>query len=93
MRRVIYSQQALRDLQAIEDYWRLRDPVLTKQFAAQTLQALEFLVETPSAGASVRGRRKWRIGRTPFLLFYRFDAIAIYILRIRHMSENWRRPS
>lgn len=89
MRRIIYARQALLDIDSVERFWRKRDPELLDALADKTRDALAFLVRTPGAGSPFGSGRKWRIGRTPFLIFYIADDDSLTILRVRHERENW----
>jgi plasmid stabilization system protein ParE len=93
MRIVEWSARALRDVGSIEDFWMERDPQLISDLATATGEALDFLLTTPGAGTPFEqsGLRKWKIGRTPFLLFYRFDRHRLRITRVRHEREDWLR--
>ena len=87
------SVAALRDLERIERYWVPRDPPLYRDLTEALERALDFLLDTPFAGSMVEKSnvRKWRIGRTPFLLFYRIKPDLLFVTRIRHQHQNWRR--
>ncbi|MBA2918162.1 hypothetical protein GON01_04155 [Sphingomonas sp. MAH-20] len=87
------SAAALRDLEAIERYWVPRDPDLYRDLTRALENTFEFLLDRPSAGSIVEKSsvRKWRIGRTPFLLFYRTKPDLLFVTRIRHQHQNWRR--
>jgi plasmid stabilization system protein ParE len=80
-------------MDAIEAYWMSRDPSMVSDLASAAKQSLDFLSATPGAGAPLEqsGLRKWRVGRTPFLFFYRFDRQFVRVIRVRHEREDWRR--
>ena len=88
------SAAALRDLEGIERYWISRDPALYRDLTQALESTFACLLNTPSAGSIVEKSnvRKWRIGRTPFLLFYRVKSDLLFVTRIRHQHQNWRRP-
>lgn len=91
--RAEFSVAALQDLEGIERYWVPRDAALYQDLTEALESALEFLLATPFAGSMVEKSsvRKWRIGRTPFLLFYRIKPDLLFVTRIRHQHQNWRR--
>ena len=93
MRSLQFSARAERDLRALETYWMPRDPELVRAFYAESKTALRFLLETPGAGSPIDTLqlRKWKVGRTPFLLLYTFDTNTLSVVRIRHEREDWRR--
>lgn len=91
--RVVVADEAERDLDAAEAYWLKRDPALYRSLTVALEEAVAFLRQTPGAGSPTGNqRRKWRIGRTPYLLLYDVNDDALRLLRIRHQSENWRAP-
>jgi toxin ParE1/3/4 len=92
VKRLSFAEQARRDLRDIESYWKERAD-LVEAFYAAVRDATHFLMETPAAGAPVdpTGLRKWRVGRTPFLLLYRATQSELRIFRVVHRSQNWRR--
>jgi toxin ParE1/3/4 len=93
MNDLIWSERSVEDLQAIRRFWVPRDPNLVVALDHELASALAFILENPRAGSSVgrSERRKWRVGRTPFLLFYTFRSGSVRIGRIRHERENWRK--
>jgi toxin ParE1/3/4 len=91
MRIVEWSARALLDIDDIEGFWIKTDPQLIADLATATGEALDFLLMTPGAGTPFEqsGLRKWKVGRTPFLLFYRFGRHHLRITRVRHEPEDW----
>ncbi len=88
------SAKAEEDLRSIERYWIDYDPVLYQTMLVDLRSALLFLCQSPGAGSPTAKSsiRKWRVGRTPYLVFYRAHAKILFVQRIRHERENWRRP-
>jgi plasmid stabilization system protein ParE len=93
VRRVSWAQQARRDVDEIKDHWIDERPDYVGEVLAGTQAALRLLIETPGLGSPVglRDYRRWRIGRTPYLIFYRFDRRELRVLRVRHERQNWRK--
>lgn len=94
MRRLSWSHSARRDLEAIESRWISERPDFVAELFAAARESIDFLGETPGAGSPVGSTklRKWRIGRTPYLMLYRFTRDAVLVLRVYHDHQNWRGP-
>lgn len=54
-------------------------------------KAIARLPELPQIGAPVGSadHRKWRLGRTPFLIIYRAGDQGLHILRVLHERQDW----
>jgi toxin ParE1/3/4 len=72
-----------RDHQAI-------DPELARDIAQWIVGATGILADLPRAGpVTARGeRRKWRVPRTGYVLFYRIERDHIRILRVLHGAQE-----
>lgn len=53
--------------------------------------AMRRLLEFPQMGTPVvaKGQRKWRLGKTPYILIYQADAHHLNILRVYHERQDW----
>lgn len=92
MARLIYSEQALRDLERLTDFLVENDPAAAEQTAALIVEAAEILDSHPLIGRPVElGMRELVIsrGRTGYVALYSFEAAAdaVLILAIRHQRE------
>lgn len=92
MRELAWSLQARRDLEGIRDFLVEGRPDLWLELLIEAKASTDFLLETPGAGSPIEisGLRKWRIGKTPYLIFYRFSKREVRIIRIHHASQDWR---
>ena len=89
---VRWSRRARRDLDAIRTYWIDERPDYWEAVLFGAAKALSFFVEIPGDGSPhTGGRRKWRIGRTPYFLLYRLDSTALVVTQVVHARQNWRR--
>ena len=54
-------------------------------------KAIARLSEYPQIGTPVGSadHRKWRLGRTPFLMIYRTSQQGLHILRVLHERQEW----
>lgn len=57
----------------------------------EAANATSFLATSPRAGAPLgaQGRRKWRLGKLPYVLLYHVDTKRVLILRIAHLRSDW----
>ena len=88
MRRVIWADEARANLLAIRNYIAQFSPSAAQRFALKLVAAAEDLSENPDRGRSVgNGRRELALIR-PYLIRYRVEADAVFILRIRHAARR-----
>jgi toxin ParE1/3/4 len=91
MRTTIWSDAALQDFAAIDDWYADRNVEFANRVAIAAVQAARRLAEYPQIGEDIgNGMRKWAVTGSDYRLIYRVDANAIQILRIRHAREDWR---
>ncbi|HET8613545.1 MAG TPA: type II toxin-antitoxin system RelE/ParE family toxin [Sphingomonas sp.] len=92
MKRLLWTAPAEADLASIDDYWWPRDRDVADRLIERIRTAAERLRSIPEGGAPLdQGRtRKWRAGRTPYVLIYRLRGATVEILRIHHDRQNWR---
>ena len=86
---LVYTAQALSDLERLSDFLLETDPQAAKDTAELIFGALEILVQHPEIGHKVRfGQRELVIsrGRTGYLALYRFlpHLDRILVLALRH---------
>jgi len=78
-----WANLALADLEAIVRHHQSSDPALGVELVERVVDAATFLAQLPQAGPlTIRGRRKWRVPKTPYLLFYRIAPDHIRVLRV-----------
>lgn len=86
-----WTAPARADLERIDLELAERDPEYADRVGAAAIASARFLAEWPGAGPEVeRGRHKWPVHGTPYLLVYRIKRKRIEITRVRHARENWR---
>lgn len=95
MRRLVWARRARSDLESIERYWLDERPDYVAKVMAATRHAIALLLETPGAGSPVGSPdlRRWRLGKTPYLMLYRVSRTELRVLRIHHERQNWRRTT
>lgn len=93
MTELVYTEQALVDLERLSDFLLETDPQAAQDTAILILDALEILVQHPEIGRKVHfGQRELVIsrGRTGYLALYRFlpHIDRILVLALRHQRES-----
>lgn len=70
MRQIEWSRRARRDLERMRDYWFDRDPEYVQSVLTAAERAANYLSETPAVGSLTdkAGMRKWRAGKSRYLL-------------------------
>ncbi|MCG8353969.1 MAG: type II toxin-antitoxin system RelE/ParE family toxin [Kiloniellales bacterium] len=89
--KVIWSSDAVRDLEAIRDYIAESNPVAAKETARHIVDALETLVEFPGMGRPGRlpHTRELVVSGTPFIVPYRVTEKGVEIAAIIHGARKW----
>lgn len=92
MTELVYTEQALVDLERLSDFLLDADPQAAQATASLIFDALEILVQHPEIGRKVHfGQRELVIsrGRTGYLALYRFlpHIDRILVLALRHQRE------
>jgi toxin ParE1/3/4 len=86
-----WSREAQADIASIDDHYHRLNPGYADRIGRQAVKAAQFLANNPEAGQRVSARtRKWRVGGTPYLLFYRVDGTHLRIVRLMHAARDWR---
>lgn len=93
MTELVYTEQALLDLERLSDFLLETDPQAAEDTAALILDALEILLQHPEIGRKVHfGQRELVIsrGRTGYLALYRFlpHVDRVLVLAMRHQRES-----
>jgi toxin ParE1/3/4 len=85
-----WAALARSDLSRIDRFHREIDPALADEINDRIIAATGILADLPYAGpASLRrDRRKWRVPKTRFILFYRVAADHVRILRVLHGAQD-----
>jgi plasmid stabilization system protein ParE len=90
---LVYTEQALADLERLSDFLRETDPQAAQATATLIFEALEILMQHPEIGHKVHfGQSELVIsrGRTGYLALYRFlpHVDRILVLALRHQRES-----
>lgn len=88
---VRWTTAALADLEAIENYQRLRWPGMRARFEARLTAIVRHISDFPLGAPEVEQRPGVRViafVAFPYRLFYRVETDAIQLLAIRHTSRQ-----
>ena len=93
MTELVYTEQALLDLERLSDFLLETDPQAAQATAVLIFEALEILAQHPEIGRKVHfGQRELVIsrGRTGYLALYRVlpHIDRILVLALRHQRES-----
>ena len=90
MTEVRWSPLASRDLERIEAYYREAAPDVAATLVGRMVSATRLLRDHPYAGPiELHGtRRKRRVAKTPYNLFYRVAGDHVRILRVIHVAQD-----
>lgn len=93
MTELVYTKQALVDLERLSDFLLQADPQAAQATATLIFDALEILVQHPEIGRKVHFLQRELVvsrGRTGYLALYRFlpHIDRILVLAIRHQGES-----
>lgn len=95
MARVIWTEPALNDLDAIADYIAIENPVAAAQLVQRVFEHVEQLEAHPESGSrppELERSRYRQIVEPPCRVFYRYDgekALVLFVMR----SEQFLRKS
>ena len=81
MARLIWTEPALHDLDAIADYIALDKPGAAKELVQRVFQHVEQLIKQPKSGSVPRELNR-QIVESPCRIFYRYDGKRVYILYV-----------
>jgi addiction module RelE/StbE family toxin len=90
-RPIIWSPQALNDIESALDYLLERSPQAARRVYRDVMQHIEHLAEYPFSGriGRVAGTREWVIPKTPFIIPYRVHQEHLEIIRVFHSARQW----
>lgn len=89
--RVTWSLRAQDDFNIIYRHALNDDARYALNLVSALEKAIARLSEYPQVGTPVGSadHRKWRLGRTPFLMIYRTSQQGLHILRVLHERQDW----
>ncbi len=92
MTRLIWTQGALRQLDAITDYLDGATPGVSSRLVAIIGRRIDLVIDFPEIGEFVPelGLRKLTLTGLPYLLLYHVGEAAVSIVSVHHAAQNWR---
>lgn len=95
MARVVWTEPAIADLEAIAEYISLDNPAAARALIQRIVQHVRQLSDHPESGVRPRElgpRSRYRqIVEPPCRVFYRFDGRAAYIVHVMRAERILRR--
>lgn len=95
MARIIWSDPALGDLDAIADYIAIENPIAAAGLVRRVFHHVEQLADHPESGSrpqELKRSRYRQIIEPPCRVFYRFDGTSVMVLHVMR-SERLLRKS
>jgi addiction module RelE/StbE family toxin len=84
LRRIVWTDEAVGNLEAIVSYISAFNPEAARGLAVRLIEVADSLAEFSERGRDAgEGRREMTIVR-PYILRYRVEGDAVFILRVRH---------
>lgn len=90
MAEIVWTEPALRDLDAIADYIALDKPEAARQLVQRVFRHVEQLADHPKSGSKPQELKGWRyrqIVEPPCRVFYRVDEDRVYILYVMRAEQ------
>lgn len=88
MRRIVWSDEAVANLESIATYLNEFSPVAAARLAKALQRAADSLATNAERGRSVAGGRRELTVIYPYIIRYRVERSAVHILRIRHGAQR-----
>ena len=88
MRRIVWADEAIENLEAVGDYISGFNPFAAQRLIRKLIEAAESLTIFPERGRPVGLIRRDLSVVRPYLIRYAVTADAVYILNIRHMAQR-----
>lgn len=88
MRRIVWTDEAVGNLEAIATYISAFNPAAAARLAGRLIELADSLAEFSERGRDVgEGRREMTVV-WPYVLRYRVEGDTVFILRIRHGAQE-----
>jgi plasmid stabilization system protein ParE len=84
VRRIIWTDEAVANLEAIAAYINEFSPAAAHHFASSLERAADSLASLPDRGRSIQDGMRELTVIHPSIIRYRADETTVYVLRIRH---------
>lgn len=88
MRRIVWTEDAVANLEAIEAYISIFDAVAARRLAERLIEVADSLAEFSERGRDAGGGLREMTTVWPYILRYRVEPERVIILRIRHGAQE-----
>lgn len=91
MKEVVYTDEALRDIEEIAEYLSAHYPTIASTVQARIRAVVRHIGYWPEGARRARGRRDTRViplGRYPYKVFYRITDESVEILHAHHAARK-----
>ncbi len=88
MRRIVWTDDAVANLEAIEAYIAVFDPAAAERLATRLIEVADSLAAFSERGRDAGGGLREMTTVWPYILRYRVEAERVIILRIRHGARK-----
>jgi addiction module RelE/StbE family toxin len=88
LRRILWTEEAVANLDAIADYISAFNPAAAERLARRLIELADSLVDFPDRGRDAGGGRREMTIVPPYVLRYRVEGDTVIILRIRHGRQE-----
>lgn len=89
---VEWTLDARQDFARIDEFYADKSPEFAERVGDVAIETGRVLEQHPLAGEGIDfgEARKFKVGRTPFILIYRVLPDRVQILRVWHVREDWK---
>ena len=94
MAEIVWSEPALRDLDAIADFIALENPAAAAELVRRVIGHVEQLSDHPESGSrplELKRSRYRQIVESPCRVFYRYDGKTVFILHVMRYERLLRK--
>lgn len=88
MARVVWTREAISNIELIRAYILQFDPGASRRMALRLIEAGDSLSDFPHRGRPVAEERRELATVPPYVIRYRVEEGAVYILRVRHGAQG-----
>ncbi|MFN3946138.1 MAG: type II toxin-antitoxin system RelE/ParE family toxin [Allosphingosinicella sp.] len=88
MRRIVWTEEAVANLEAIRDYVSAFNPAAASRLAQRLIELADRLSYFSDRGRDAGGGRREMTIVWPYILRYRVERDEVIILRIRHGAQE-----
>lgn len=87
MARIVWTREALSNLELIRAYIHEFDPNAAQRLARRLLTAGDSLAKFPARGRPVADGRRELATIPPYVIRYRYEGETVFILSVRHGAQ------